>query len=321
MSPRRRLVAVGAAVLAVLLVVAVALLVRSGDPDPVVAVPQDRPGPVLLVPGYGGGRAALDQLAARLRATGRQADVVPLPGDGTGPLADQARALGDAARAAVDAGAPSVDVVGYSAGGVVARLWVAEQGGGALARRVVTLGSPQHGTEVAAWPRSLAPGVVPGRLPRAGAGQRPAGGLNRGDETPAGPAVGQHLDHRRPGGRPRRTSARLAGALDIPVQDVCPGRQVTHGQLPTDPAVQALVADALGAPAAAPRRPPARSGGDVAGAEAGPGQAEQHHGVPALHLDPAHHVVPEDRVAEDVDPGQPPPGRQVVAHRARRRPG
>ena len=40
-------------------------------------------------------------------------------------------------------------MVGYSAGGVVARYWVQDLGGRAQTRRLVTLGSPHHGTEIA----------------------------------------------------------------------------------------------------------------------------------------------------------------------------
>ena len=40
---------------------------------------QARPGPVLLVPGYGGSQAALSQLAGRLEAAGRTARVLTLP--------------------------------------------------------------------------------------------------------------------------------------------------------------------------------------------------------------------------------------------------
>ena len=104
---------------------------------------------MLLVPGYGGSTTSLEVLAARLRAAGREAVVVPLPGDGTEDLTcDVPPLVAAAAQAALAGGAPSVDVVGYSAGGVVARLWEAA-GGAAVTRRVVTLGSPHHGTSVA----------------------------------------------------------------------------------------------------------------------------------------------------------------------------
>src|SRR5436305_745156 len=88
--------------------------------------------------------------AARIRATGRAATVVSLPGDGTGDLAAQAATLDAAVTAERQRGAPSVDVIGYSAGGVVARLWVARYTGAQAARRVVTLGSPLHGAQLAA---------------------------------------------------------------------------------------------------------------------------------------------------------------------------
>ena len=41
-------------------------------------------------------------------------------------------------------------------------------------------------------------------------------------------------------------SARLAGALNVPIQSVCPAVQVSHSQLPTSPAVTAMVLQALG---------------------------------------------------------------------------
>jgi triacylglycerol lipase len=254
-SARRRLFVASVALLLVLAaaVATIAAVRSSGGADPVA---QDRPGPVLLVPGYGGGGTALARLADVLRAAGREATVVRLPGDGTGPLGEQAKALSAAATAAVAAGASSVDVVGYSAGGVVARLWVAGQGGAGLARRVVTLGAPQHGTDVAGLAAVLAPGSCPAACQQLAPDSPLLGRLNRGDETPAGPVwvsiwtTGDQVVT-------PPSSASLDGALDITVQDVCPRRQVAHGELPTDAAVQALVLDALAiAPPSAPRSCP-----------------------------------------------------------------
>jgi triacylglycerol esterase/lipase EstA (alpha/beta hydrolase family) len=246
LAPARRRLVLGLAV-AVLagLALAAGLLVPRLRTHPAAAVAQDRPGPVLLVPGYGGATGGLDQLAARLRAAGRDATVVVLPGDGTGDLAASARALGAAVRAARErTGAGSVDVVGYSAGGVVARLWAAD-GGAAQARRIVTLGSPHHGTDLAA----LAGGVLPDECP-AGCRELAPGSallqrLNAGDETPAGPTWVSFWTTADRTVQPP-DSARLAGALDVPVQSVCADSRVGHGQLPTDPLVQHMVLAELG---------------------------------------------------------------------------
>jgi triacylglycerol esterase/lipase EstA (alpha/beta hydrolase family) len=258
---RRRLVLGLLAVLVAGLAAIAAVIVPRLDAAP-AAVAQDRPGPVLLVPGYGGATGGLEQLAARLRATGRDATVVPLPGNGTGDLTAAARALGAAVTAArASSGSASVDVVGYSAGGVVARLW-AKDGGAAQARRIVTLGSPHHGADLAA----LAGGVLPAECPAACRELAPGSALlrrlNARDETPAGPtwvslwttvdATVQPPD-----------SARLAGALNIPVQSVCPATRVGHGQLPTDPLVQQIVIAELrpGRPVPLGRADCARLGG------------------------------------------------------------
>ena len=42
-------------------------------------------------------------------------------------------------------------------------------------------------------------------------------------------------------------SARLAGAIDVPGQSVCPRQRITHSQLPTSPVVAAMVLQAIGA--------------------------------------------------------------------------
>ncbi|MFL6130619.1 MAG: lipase family alpha/beta hydrolase [Mycobacteriales bacterium] len=241
---RRLLLGLVAVLLAgVLVAVLVAVTGRDSAGRPAGPVPQDRPGPVLLVPGYGGSTASLQVLARRLRAAGRDARVVPMPGDGTGDLVQQAATLERAAEAEIDRGAPSVDVVGYSAGGVVARLWAADDGGRSLARRVVTLGAPHHGSEVAALAGSLLPGQCPPACRQLVPGSELLTRLNA-DETPAGPAWVSVWTTQDQIVTPP-DSARLDGAVNIPVQGVCADAVVGHGELPTNRLVQALVIAAL----------------------------------------------------------------------------
>ena len=245
LSPQRRrlvlgvLVLVGVLVLALVATFVVRAVSRRGP------VPQDQPGPVLLVPGYGGRTASLDPLADALRAEGRDVRVVSLVGDGTGDLDAQAAHLADVADAVLrTSGAPSVDVVGYSAGGVVVRLWVRDHGGAAQARRVLTLGSPQHGTSVAALGAEVAGGCPPAceqLLPDSALLRR----LNAGDETPAGPAWATVRSDDDQVVTPT-ASAALDGALNLRVQDLCPAATTPHGGLPGDPVVLAALATTLG---------------------------------------------------------------------------
>lgn len=243
LSPQRRRLVLAVVALLGVLAVAVGAAAASSEPArPPVA--QDRPGTVLLVPGYGGSTTALRELAGALRAAGRTATVVEAPGDGRGDLRDTASALGDAAERALDAGAPSVDVVGYSAGGVVARWWVAEQGGDELARRVVTLGSPHHGTEVAALGAAL--GRCPPGCLQLAAGSDLLRTLNGEDETPDGPGWTTVWTDQDEVVTPP-DSARLEGATQVVVQRVCPGTDLGHGDLPRSPLVAGLVLEALAA--------------------------------------------------------------------------
>ena len=247
LSPRRRIFAASlAAVLVVVVAVTVVEVIRAGGQgsDATGFPPQDRPGPVLLVPGYGGSTRSLSVLARRIRSTGRQATVVRLPGNGTGSLIADASALDAAVTRALRDGAPSVDVIGYSAGGVATLLWLREDGGVHKARRVVTLGSPFHGANIAAAAEGFAPGACPAACQQLVPGSRL---LKHLDATPVPP-------------RPRwlslwstgdatvtpPDSARLTGALNVPIQSVCPGRQISHSQLPDNPAVTAMVLQAIG---------------------------------------------------------------------------
>lgn len=226
--------------LVVLAIVAGAGLRGRGPAD----VDQSRAGPVLLVSGYGGSTSSLESLAARLREEGLEAIVVPPVGDNTGDLTQQARALDRVARTAIAAGAPSVDVVGYSAGGVVSRIWVADLDGDTIARRVVTLGSPHGGTEVARLAAGLGGGSCPlacrqlatgsdllDALPQAPAGPRWVSIWTADDDVVVPP-----------------TASRLDGAVNIELQQVCTDARVGHGQLPTDALSTALVLDALDGP-------------------------------------------------------------------------
>ena len=246
LSPARRRVVLGFLVLAL---VAAAALVATLVPRSAPAhgpVAQDRPGPVLLVPGYGGSTASLQPLAEVLTAAGRDATVVALPGDGTGDLHTSADALGRAVQAVRKrAGAATVDVVGYSAGGLIARLWVAD-GHTDVVRRVVTLGSPHHGTSLADLAGDLAPGQCPVGCQQMASDSGLLAALNRGDETPTGPTWVSIWTTQDETVTPPE-SARLDGAVNLPVQSVCADARVGHGDLPRDPLVQQMVLAELAA--------------------------------------------------------------------------
>jgi triacylglycerol esterase/lipase EstA (alpha/beta hydrolase family) len=258
MSPRRRVLLLAAAAVVLVLLVVVGVSVLRGGGGPGVRPNQAVPGTVLLVPGYGGSQTALTRLAGRLTAGGRTAEVVTLPDGGTGDLLVQADTLDAAVRRALADGAPSVDVIGYSAGGVVTRLWVDRHDGAAVARRVVTLGSPLHGARIAGAGAALAPDACPAACRQLAPGNALLDRLD-GTDLPDGlPWLSIWTENDETVQPP--DSARLDGAVNVPLQSVCPQARVSHGELPTNPAVTALVIAALGtAPLAAPSGCPVSS--------------------------------------------------------------
>jgi triacylglycerol lipase len=253
LSPRRRVFVVGST-LAVAAVVAAAGLKGSGA----FAGPAPRPvpassGTVVLVPGYGGSTTGLNVLAAWIRRTGRATEVVRLPGNGTGDLAAQAVILNGYVTRALRGGNGPVDVVGFSAGGVVARLWDAEDGGARKADRIITLGSPLNGTRIAAAGNAADPAACPVACQELVPGSRLLSQLRKIPLTRQPGWLSLWTQDDQVISPP--TSARLAGAVNVPLQAVCPNAVIAHGQLPTDPLVIGVVLSELGpGPMTTPRR-------------------------------------------------------------------
>lgn len=211
------------------------------------------PGPVFLVHGYGGTSASLSALAAQIRANGRTAVLVDPVGDNTGDLNEQVAKLEASVAAAERAGAPSVDVVGYSAGGVVALAWSKKHDGETRARRIISLGSPFHGTELVATALATAPQLCPTACRQLAPGSDLLRGLDV-DGAGAGHPAWLALWTQRDTVVTPPDSARLNGAVALSVQQICPGVQVGHSDLPGDPVIRRIVLEALGdAPLAAPQ--------------------------------------------------------------------
>ncbi len=240
LSPRRRLLLGGLALVVAAVAVVVGVRVSAGQPEPVAG----RPGAVLLVPGYGGSTTSLDGLAARIRSAGRTATVVPLAGDGTGDLTVQARVLNGYVNSALAAGSGPVTVIGYSAGGVVAWLWYVDYGGSGRTGTIITLGSPLHGARIAAVGTAYDPGLCPVACQQLAPGSALLTRLQQSAQ-PRPPWLSLWSADDQTVQPP--DSARLPGAVNVPLQSVCPGVTIQHSQLPAAPLVVGLVLRTLSA--------------------------------------------------------------------------
>jgi len=233
-SPRRRALFTGIAAASAVLAALLAFRTLRDDPP--------REGvPVVVVPGYGEDADSVSVLADRLRNGDRRVEAMTLPEDGTGDIRLSAAAVRDAVG---QLGAESVDFVGFSAGGVVIREYLRGLGGAESARRVVLLGSPNHGAEVAELAASFDPSLCVGACAQLSPGSSFLEELNSGDETPGNAdyfSVWTGLDQT----VTPAESAVLEGAINVRLQDVCPDANTEHGDLVTDSLALGLVGEAL----------------------------------------------------------------------------
>jgi triacylglycerol esterase/lipase EstA (alpha/beta hydrolase family) len=232
----------------VLAVVGAYVLFRPG-PQPemktkIYYAAQDVLGPVLIVPGYGGDVDVLATLAKRITDSGRTVQVLDLPNKGQGDLRAQAKLVA-AAATRLRGSAPSLDVVGYSAGGVAVRLWQKDFGGAPYTRRVVTIASPHHGTELAGLAYAVASQECPTACQQLSEHSSLLTALNAGDETPPGPLWASiwtaYDDTVVP-----PSSGELKSSVNTQLQKVCADDRTRHTQLPNDPLVIGLVLASIG---------------------------------------------------------------------------
>jgi triacylglycerol esterase/lipase EstA (alpha/beta hydrolase family) len=105
---------------------------------------------------------------------------------------------------------------------------------------VVLLGSPNHGTELAALAGTVDASLCVDTCADLATGSRFLARLNAGDETPPGPDYTSVWTQRDQVVTPP-ASARLRGAVNVRVQDVCADASFGHSGLVRDPLALGLV--------------------------------------------------------------------------------
>ena len=190
--------------------------------------------PVVLVHGYGGNPESLRVLGRRLRSRGRPVLYAELPDRGTADIRRSGKAVADAVR---DAKAEAVELVGFSLGGLAVRSYLRFERGAARARRVVLVGTPNHGTALAA--------SAPSRRCQYGCADMAPGSsflraLNAGDDTPGRARYVSLYSRFDEIVVPPRTS-RLKGARNIALG----APAISHVGLVTDPRALRLIVAAL----------------------------------------------------------------------------
>jgi triacylglycerol esterase/lipase EstA (alpha/beta hydrolase family) len=178
-----------------------------------------------------------------LPARGFSVCAVDLPDRSLSDIQVSAEYVVNAVRTMAAASGRRVDVIGHSQGTLEMRWalrWWPDMP--RLIDDAISLAGPHHGASGAdqvCLTGSCAPAVHQMRPPA-----HFLAALNRGDETPGDVEYTSIFSSNDELVQPPR-SAILAGAVNVLVQDLCPGRPVHHGALLYDAVVFALVYDAL----------------------------------------------------------------------------
>ena len=107
-------------------------------------------------------------------------------------------------------------MIGYSAGGVVAWLWDVDDHGARKVGRVITLGSPLHGANLAALGAAFLPGECPVACQQLVPGSALLGALQSAPVSGRPPWLSLWTTDDQVVQPP--DSARLAGAVNVPLQ-------------------------------------------------------------------------------------------------------
>jgi triacylglycerol esterase/lipase EstA (alpha/beta hydrolase family) len=225
-----------------------ALTVSAYQVEKAIGYPSRRDGaPVLLI--HGTGSTSFESWASTyvpaLGAAGFSVYTLDLPGKAYVDIQQSSEYVVYAIRRIASLSGRKVSVIGHSQGGLEPRWalkWWPELRG--EVEDLVTLATPHHGTLISDV--YCAAGCKPAHW-QMEQGAAFIAALNQGAETFAGVDVTSlysRSDELVEPQTPEATSA-LAGASNIAIQDVCPGRPVDHVGMMRDGAVYALVLDAL----------------------------------------------------------------------------
>lgn len=217
----------------------------------VPALPTEKK-PVVIVAGTFVDATFYERLATSLRTHGYQVEIYGLPNIGLSEIAASADGLATFIdRVKQTSGADKVDIVAHSQGGLVARQYVKFDGGASDVRNLVSLGTPNHGTNtalagvVAAWPLLPLVGLHAPAIIQMTPGSNFLAELNEGDDTIDDVRYTSFYTDHDSVVTPPETARLDDGATNVRIQDQIPNSPVGHNDLPFDPAVQNGVEDAL----------------------------------------------------------------------------